>query len=152
MPKLSKILVPVDFSPSSKAALEYAVFLSEKTGAEIQVLHAWEVPAYLRPDLTVWSGEVSATLADHAKQEAEKAMHAFLSDSKLEGRKGLEYEIVYGAPYATILSAIESGGYDLVAMGTHGRSGLSHLVLGSVAEKIVRHAKCPVLTIRAHKD
>ncbi len=149
MSNFNKILVPVDFSPSSKLALEYALTLAERFGGSVHVLHAWEVPAYLRPDLTVWSGEVSATLADHAHAEAERALLQFLADMKLVGRKNVTSQIISGSPYATILAIAEEGKYDMIAMGTHGRTGLSHLVLGSVAEKIVRHSKCPVLTVRA---
>lgn len=146
---LKKILVPVDFSPSSRRALEYALALAERFQGKVEVLHCWEVPAYLRPDLTVWSGEVSVTLADHARREAEKGMQEFLADLKATG--SVTSRVVAGAPYATILAACDETACDLVVMGTHGRTGLSHLVLGSVAEKVVRHAKCPVMTVRAPK-
>ncbi|SRR5260221_6976598 len=146
--KYRKILVPVDYSPSSKLALEYALMLADRFDAKVHLLHAWEVPAYLRPDLTVWSGEVSATLADHARAEAERGMKEFLADPKVAGRQNVTSEVVAGTPYSAVLRAIDEGGFDLTAMGTHGRTGLSHLLLGSVAEKVVRHAKCPVLTVR----
>ena len=146
--QIRKILVPVDFSPSSRLAVEHAFLLAERFGATVHLLHAWEVPTYLRPDLTVWAGDVSATLADHARSEADKAMKEFLGDTKASERAGVTHEVRAGSPFATILSAVETGGYDLVAMGTHGRSGIPHLVLGSVAERVVRHAPCPVLTVR----
>lgn len=149
---LKRILVPVDFSPSSRLALDYALALAERFQASVDVLHCWEVPAYLRPDLTVWSGEVSVTLADHARREAEKGMQEFLADAKSKGSLPVASRIVAGAPYATILAACDESGCDLVVMGTHGRTGLSHLVLGSVAEKVVRHAKCPVMTVRAPRN
>ncbi len=147
--KIRKILVPVDFSPSSRVALDAALTLARRFEASIQVLHCWDVPQYLRPDITVWSGEVSVTLADHAKLEAEKSMTAFLSDAPNQPGLSLTSKVVLGTPYSTILAAIEEGRFDMVVMGTHGRTGLSHLILGSVAEKIVRHATCPVLTVRA---
>jgi nucleotide-binding universal stress UspA family protein len=149
MTGFAKILVPTDFSPSSGLALEHAVAFADRFGAAIHVLHSWEVPAYLRPDLTVWSGEVSATLSEHAQREAEKGMELFLADAKVAGRKGLTSQVVCGSPYSTVLAAAEEGHFDLIAMGTHGRTGLSHLLLGSVAEKVVRHARCAVLTVRA---
>jgi universal stress protein A len=145
---LKKILVPVDFSPASAQALAQAMTLAEPFSGSLHVLHTWEVPTYLRPDLTVWSGDVSATLADHAKREAEKNMHRFLEDARLLESPHVTSEVLWGAPYPTILAVAEEGGYDLIAMGTHGRTGLAHLVMGSVAEKVVRHAKCPVLTVR----
>lgn len=144
-----KILVPVDYSPSSKLALEWALVLAESMDASIHVLHTWEVPHYLRPDLTVWSGEISETLADHTRAEAEKGMRAFLAGMKVEGRPNVTTQVLPGTPYATIVEIAKERAFDMIAMGTHGRSGVAHLLLGSVAEKVVRHAPCPVLTIRA---
>jgi nucleotide-binding universal stress UspA family protein len=147
--KQQKILVPVDYSASSKLALHYAMMFAEKFGSNVHVFNAWEVPPYLRPDLTVWSGEVSATLSDHARAEAEKGMKEFLADTGVEGRANVTNQIIGGAPYSTILTIAKEGSFDLIAMGTHGRTGVSHLLLGSVAERVVRHAPCPVLTVRA---
>jgi nucleotide-binding universal stress UspA family protein len=103
----------------------------------------------LRPDLTVWAGEVSATLAEHTRSEAERGMKEFLERCGAAGRAKLTSRVLPGPAYQVIVSAAEEGAFDLIAMGTHGRTGISHLVLGSVAEKVVRHAKCPVLTVRA---
>jgi universal stress protein A len=144
-----KILVPVDYSPSSKLALEWALVMAESMDASVHVLHTWEVPHYLRPDLTVWSGEISETLADHTRAEADKGMRGFLAAAKVEGRPNVTSQVLPGTPYATILEVVKQQGFDLIAMGTHGRTGVAHLLLGSVAEKVVRHAPCPVLTIRA---
>jgi len=144
-----KILVPVDYSPSSKLALEWALVLADSMKASVHVLHTWEVPPYLRPDLTVWSGEISETLADHTHAEADKGMRAFLAAMKVEGRPNVTSQVLPGTPYATIVEVAKERGFDMIAMGTHGRSGVAHLLLGSVAEKVVRHAPCPVLTIRA---
>jgi universal stress protein A len=153
-----KILVPTDFSPSSKLALEYAMTLAAAFRSEVHIFNAWEVPPYLRPDLTVWVGDVSTTLSAHARGEAEKAMLEFLADAKVDespppgtsqGRARVTSQVMNGEPYATILSIAKEGSFDLIAMGTHGRTGIAHLVLGSVAERVVRHAPCPVLTIRA---
>jgi nucleotide-binding universal stress UspA family protein len=149
---IRNILVPVDFSPSSKLALEYALSFAERYSATVRVLHAWEVPAYVRPDLTVWSGQLSSTLCDTIRLGAEKAMKEFVSNATVADRQDVTSQIVEGPPYAVILSALEAGIYDLVVMGTHGRTGLSHLVLGSVAEKVVRHSKQPVLTVRAPRS
>ncbi|HEX4335128.1 MAG TPA: universal stress protein [Polyangiaceae bacterium] len=144
-----KILVPVDYSPSSRLALEWALSLADRLDSTVHVLHTWEVPAYLRPDLTVWSGEVSETLADHTRVEAEKGMRLFLADANAAERPNVTSQVVGGAPYSTIIAMATEGAFDMIAMGTHGRSGVAHLVMGSVAEKVVRHAPCPVLTIRA---
>ena len=143
-----KILVPVDFSPSSKLAVEHALALAGHFQGTVHVLHAWELPAYLRPDLTVWSGELNAPLELHARGEAEKAMREFVADTHLKDRPDVTTELRSGVLYSTILAVAEQGEFDLIVMGTHGRTGFSHVVLGSVAEKIVRLAKCPVLTVR----
>jgi nucleotide-binding universal stress UspA family protein len=151
-PTFRNILVPVDFSPPSNLALKYALELSRTFGATLHVIHAWEVPAYLRPDLTVWAGEVSTTLSDQVRLGAENAMRELSRDYGLDGNDAITCELIPGAPYNTILEVAKDGEFDLVVMGTHGRTGLSHALLGSVAEKVVRHAACPVLTVRVPGD
>lgn len=143
------MLVPVDFSPPSTAAIRHAVDLARALGGTIHVLHAWEVPAYLRPDLTIWSGEMSATLSEQVRLGAENAMHEFSKTNGLEDNQAVTCEVVEGDPYNAILTVAKDGAFDLIVMGTHGRTGISHVLLGSVAEKVVRHAQCPVLTVRA---
>ena len=151
-PKFRKMLVPVDYSPPSTAAIRYAVDLAHAFGGTVHVLHAWEVPAYLRPDLTIWSGEMSSTLAEQVRLGAENAMREFSKTNGLGGDEAVTYEVVQGDPYNAILAVAKDGAFDLIVMGTHGRTGISHVLLGSVAEKVVRHANCPVLTIRASAE
>lgn len=148
-PSFQKILVPVDFSASSAAALKLAMELSAAFRGSVHLIHAWEVPAYLRPDLTVWAGEVSATLGDQMRFGAERAMQDFSKENGLEGNPSVTTEVLQGRPYEVITSSADEGHFDLIVMGTHGRTGMSHLFLGSVAEKVVRHSRCPVLTVRA---
>ena len=147
--RVKKILVPVDFSLSSKRALEWALDFAERFNAQIIVLHTWEIPAYLRPDLTVWSGDISATLSDYARADAEKNMQAFLKETRAGERANVSSMVEPGAAYPTILRVAGERGIDLIAMGTHGRMGVAHLLLGSTAERVVRYATCPVLTVRA---
>ena len=143
-----KILVPVDFSPMSRAAVEQALGFAQLFHGSIHLLHVWEVPAYLRPDLTVWSEDLSASLELHLRAEAENAMRHLMVDTSLEGRAGVETEIRSGTPHSTIVEVAEDGRFDLIVMGTHGRGALSRLLMGSVAERVVRLASCPVLTVR----
>jgi nucleotide-binding universal stress UspA family protein len=75
-------------------------------------------------------------------------MREFLADAKVGENANVTSQVVNGAPYATILAMAKEGNFDLIAMGTHGRTGVAHLVLGSVAERIVRHSPCAVLTVR----
>ena len=148
---LKKILSPVDFSDCSKAALRHAVFLGDRFDAPIHLLHVSHVPGPLRPDLTVWAGNASASLAEHVRQEAAQALEQFVVAAGIKDRPGLTVETASGAPAATIVTKARDGGFDLIVMGTHGRTGISHLVLGSIAENVVRHAQCPVLTVRPEK-
>jgi nucleotide-binding universal stress UspA family protein len=145
---LRRILVPVDFSPCSKAAVSYACFLAERFDAAVDVLHVWQTPDYTSPEQLVQvPGETQHTLASLARRKAEVAMEGFLADLKTPVKLASRFES--GDAYSTILNFAVEGWYDLVVMGTHGRTGLSHLVMGSVAEKVARSAPCPVLSVRA---
>jgi universal stress protein A len=148
MREIRKLLVPVDFSSCSRTALEYAVSLAEKLGAEIDVLHAWTAPAYVSPYVAVQvsTGGPSQTLETLAREEAEKEMSQFLASVPKPGGKEIGVRIEYGFEADVITSAAAS--YDLVVMGTHGRKGLAHLLIGSVAERVVRQCPVPVLTVR----
>lgn len=152
MHKISSILVPVDFSESARAALEQAVYFAERFDARLEVLHVWEVPAYVRPDLVVWmegSDEHRKPMADVAEARAEEEMDSLLRELPPEARRRITERLVGGDPVDVILRLSRDEPFDLVVMGTHGRTGLSHLLLGSVAERVVRGSGCPVLTVRA---
>jgi len=142
---IKRILVAADFSECSRSALEFALGLAEQVGATIEVVHAWASPAYVSPSIavTVAPDVPSSTLEVIAREEAGKSMDAFLASvpttQKVTGR------IEFG-PEAEVIVAIAEQ-FDLLIVGTHGRSGLAHFVLGSVAERIVRRSKTPVLTV-----
>lgn len=145
-----KILVPVDFSTCSGAALDYALMLQRELGAELEVLHAFEIPAFVPPHVVVMMGDVEASLADHAEQEARRELDAFLD--RHGAKPNTPRHVFLGPPGLVVLERLESNGVDLVVMGTHGRTGLARWVMGSTAEKVLRGAKCPVLTIRSDQD
>ena len=147
-----RILYPTDCSDSSRPALEHALLLADKFGAQIEVLHVWHVAYHVRPDLTVWMGaRGERPLLDVLEADAKTHTEEFLASLAEEVRRGLSVRVVQGDPAATIVETARNDSADLIVMGTHGRSGLEHLALGSVAEKVVRHAPCPVLTVRASR-
>ena len=143
---LNRILVPVDFSPCSRAALDYAAFLGERFGAAIDVLHVWQPPRSVWEPL--YTMEVSHhRLAHFESTEAGREMKEFLAHLEDQTHIKVRGRLETGDPYKTILGVAVEDSYDLIVMGTQGRTGMSHLLLGSLAEAVVRRAPCPVLTI-----
>jgi nucleotide-binding universal stress UspA family protein len=137
----AKILCPVDFDENSLEALDRAVAIARHFNAKLLVMHV--VPLVLQ------FGEVPIPPQTY-KAQKDEAM-AKLNQLAIDKLGGVEHEthIYTGDVHASILQAIEKFTPDLVVMATHGRVGLSHLILGSVAEVVVRKANCPVMTIRA---
>jgi nucleotide-binding universal stress UspA family protein len=152
VPTFSKILAPTDFSDDSKNALAYAIELAQKFGSEIIVEH---VDQPLSP---VMIGDLSPGLdmstvnriAEEQRLMALKELDQVIARLREAGVKARSLMRV-GAPFLEIISAAQSEGVDLIVMGTHGRSGLAHVLMGSVAERVVNKAHCPVLTVR-HPD
>ena len=148
--KIRKILVPLDFSPPSDYALSYAKALGADFGASLHVLHVvedrlmtgpWPVEAYL--------GELPR-LREGLIKDAESRM---LECLKSIGQSGIQAtgEVLIGSPFQTIVDLAFTSGADLIVMSTHGRTGITHLLIGSVAERVIRHASCPVLVVRERK-
>jgi len=127
-----KILFPVDFSECSPRLAPYAINLARKYDAKLYLLY------------------VVHTMTRFGFMWVEKNMKAFCRDH-LEGFTNYETSVVIGDPSEDILKFVENEGIDVIVMGTHGRKGLERTVFGSVAEKVVRGALCPVLTINPHK-
>jgi nucleotide-binding universal stress UspA family protein len=141
------ILCPVDFSPGSSAATEYAIDLAETLGARVCLLHAYPLPMLAAPDGGLM---VTPEVVAQMSEEAERAIGELAG--RYEGRGvAIETRVGDGAPHAEILRVAGQVGADLIVMGTHGRSGLAHLLLGSVAEKVLRASTIPVLTVRMPK-
>jgi nucleotide-binding universal stress UspA family protein len=146
---IKKILCPIDCSKGSGVALEYALAFAAQTGAEVHLLHVWQVHYQVRQDLSVWmeahgQQPIARVIEDEAREETDR----FLMSLAAEARSKLTIHIVEGEPWRTVVDMAARDGFDMIAMGTHGRTGVVHLYLGSVAEKVVRHATCPVLTVR----
>jgi nucleotide-binding universal stress UspA family protein len=142
VPRLRTILVPVDFSDCSRQALEYAAHTAGHFGASLTLLHVVEPVSY-GLDFTLASSQQGPEM--RAQLEARLAeLAATLSAQWLT----TDAVIRGGTPASSILDLARQRSYDLIIMGTHGRRGLSHLACGSVAEAVLRHASCPVLTVK----
>jgi nucleotide-binding universal stress UspA family protein len=144
------ILVPTDFSEPSSAALTYAKQLADALNASIHLLHVAEDP--LRQPWTLETYGISPldVLADITAQ-AQKDLERALPESERK-RYRAELVTVVGSPFGEILNYARKNNVDLIVMGTHGRGGLAHMIVGSVAERVVRFAPCPVLTVRAQAE
>jgi nucleotide-binding universal stress UspA family protein len=145
---ISHILMPTDFSWASQAALEMAVDLARRFGARLTLFHAHQVPSYVFPDGVM---PVQSQMLMELERTVVAELTRLAAPIAAQGLK-VETRHTLGAPAAEICRAAEELGADLVVMGTHGRSGLGHFLLGSVAEKVLRRAHCPVLTIHGHEE
>ena len=137
------VLVPHDFSDTAQAALDYAVALAGKLQARVTVLHCYELPSYGFPEGVGLTAELVQGI-QHASEDGLKAVTAKARRPGLEVAELLRQ----GPAWSEIDAVARAAKVDLVVMGTHGRKGLSRALLGSVAEKVVRTAPCPVLTVR----
>ena len=141
-----RILVPIDFSPPSDAALEYARSVAASYGASLHLLHVAEDPYRAFYSAEVFVPEIEGLreeiLIDTEKRLKERLRPADLTDFQATA------DSVIGTPAGSIVEYAGGHDIDLIVMGTHGRGGMSHLLMGSVAERVVRTAPCPVLTVR----
>ena len=148
---IRRILVPTDFSEPSQRATEYALTLAERMGASVDLLHVWEPPRHLEAEtLVMVPGEPGATLERLSLAQAGRRMHAW-SERYRSSPVPLRVHLERGSAADTILR-VASSGYDLVVMGTHGRTGLSRLLPGSVARKVTTRAPCPVVTVHPEEQ
>jgi nucleotide-binding universal stress UspA family protein len=149
MSTITRVLAPVDFSAGSKAALDWALTFADRFKAQLQILHVWDVPVAMRPDLMVWfEGGDQQPLESVILRQATEEMAGFLAELPESSRARVDARIERGSPVHTILNIAKSEGFDLLVMGTHGRTGLGHVLMGSVTERVIRQAPCPVLTVR----
>ncbi len=142
-----RICCPIDFSDASHAAMEVAADLARRFGAELVLLHAYPIPGYTFPDGSiVASPRMMQDLADQAQRHLE----AWAADAaRIAGAAAVTTEKAVGEPASEIVSFARARAIDLLVLGTHGRSGIEHALMGSVAERVVRKAQCPVLTVRS---
>lgn len=152
MKTVQKILVPVDFSENSARALEYAARLARLFGATLEVLHVWSVPASLPEDALVMAGSGAIKLIDLVQSRAEEELLAFVSRAVDRGVVVTRTRAEPGVASRVILDAVKNDAYDLIVMGSRGRSSVADVLLGSVAERVVRRAPCPVVTLRSKPE
>lgn len=137
------ILVPTDFGSSSDHALTYAVELAKALSAEVVVLHTYELPIVGFPDgALVATPEMATRMGEAAASGMKTALATHAS-----GGVPIRSVIRQGVPWQTIVDYAQEIGAGMIVMGTHGRRGLPRALLGSVAEKVVRTATCPVLSV-----
>jgi nucleotide-binding universal stress UspA family protein len=153
--RLNRILVPVDFSSASREAMELALYLMDELGSHVAALHVWTLPVLAASGdvLIAFPGQPHVRATDWMEKQARDSLLGFLgSFGELADR--VERRLESGRPQDLIVEIAAREGFDLIIMGTHGRTGLSHLLIGSVAERVVRLAPCPVTTVkpRATKD
>ena len=150
MISLQKILVPTDLSACSARALEKAQAFAVAFSATLDLLYVWSAPPLIAPEALITGlGIDEQPLLDWMRSGTRELLGKFESEARSTGVTINASFCEPGDPAAAIVELASSGGYDLLVMGTHGRSGIRHALLGSVAEKVVRRAPCPVLTVRS---
>lgn len=138
------ILVPVDYSEPSRRALELALALD---GAEVHVVHVWDRPPYVGEQVVTHTDGARRSLAELIRENAEREMTEFLAQVKSPPGKTYEHHLISGEPVTAILAEAAKPTYDLIVVGTNGRTGMTKLLLGSVTEKLIRLSPIPVLTV-----
>ncbi len=144
MSTITRILVPTDFSDHAHDALSYAAVLSQKFEAPVVLLHVYASAVIPVPGGYVL---VSATELSDLRMRLTEGLDVEKQCALDQGAFAVATALTDGTPWQQIVSAADEHDCDLIVLGTHGRTGLSHLIIGSVAEKVVRKAPCPVLTV-----
>ncbi len=145
MATITRILVPLDLGESAERTLDYAETLATRFDASLVLLHVVPNP-YLTAASDVYMPPPQEFL-DELERDARKRLNEILTES-VRNRLKVEAIVEIGDAPSEIIAYARGAGVDLIVMGTHGRTGVAHFVLGSVAERVVRTAPCPVLTIR----
>ncbi len=143
MISLKKILCPIDHSDCSKEALKYAVSLAMKDEAKLLLLHVIDIRSF-----SEGLDAMSKPLPDEVTLEQLRVKLLDCIPEEIRDDMDIEAIVTQGIPFAEIISVAKEKEIDMIVIGSHGRTGLSHMMLGSVSEKVVRKAPCPVLTVR----
>lgn len=149
MKPFSKILVPVDFGPHSVEAVRRGVELAGLLNAQVVLAYAYEPVDYPLPEGLV---SYPPEQLERMTEELRKRLEAARQDAESAGGRAVTSRLLYGAAAPSIIDLAAQEGFDLIVMGTHGRKGVGRWVMGSVAEKVVRNARCAVLIVKQASD
>ena len=148
MLKLETLLVPTDFSADAETALGEAIAMAKAMGSRIHLIHVYHLPAYAAAP---WGYSYPTDLFTEVRQHVAARIADEQKRVEAEGIS-TSTEVVEGAPSEAIVECAQRIGADMIIMGTRGLTGVKHVVLGSVAERTLRHAACPVMTVKARDD
>ncbi len=145
---IRRIMIPIDYSENSKVALAYGAELALGFGASLDIVHVWDRPTYLTDAVMVQRpGEAHKPIGELIRENAQHDMTEFLSQLNLPVGLSSNSRLISGEPASALIAELKKGEHDLVVLSTHGRTGLAHLLLGSIAERLVRLSPVPVLTV-----
>lgn len=149
----NKIIYPTDFSPAAEAVFDTAQRLARDSDSLLMIVHVVEpvvaaTPGTVAPPVTIGGTDLSETQQKAIEEAREELQKVVPTDSAIR----FEHRVIEGLASDGILNLAELEQPDLIIMATHGRTGLKRLLMGSVAEKVVRHARCPVLTLKTSKS
>lgn len=147
-PDIKRILVPLDFSANSTRALDYAVGMAVKFDAAIHLVHVCEVPSMITASMDAYA----IAYTDWSQRLGEEANAQLLREAARVKDVPVTTEVLFGSAALSIIDAAGTNQADLVVMGTHGHGAMMHMVMGNVAERVVRGAPCPVLTVREPRE
>ena len=147
-PDIKRILVPLDFSTSSRRALDYAVGVAQKFDASLHLVHVCETPSMMTASIDAYA----IAYADWNQRLGEEAERELVKISTSLKGIVVTTEVLFGRAAAAIIEAAETNAADLIVMGTHGHGAVMHVLMGNVAERVVRTAACPVLTVREPRE
>jgi nucleotide-binding universal stress UspA family protein len=146
--ELKRVLCPVDFSDNARHALDYAESLAASHGAEVRLVHIIQADVLAMATDPMLPEFDSRVLEDYS-QACTRQLEEWTQQSKERCGLDVDSEARTGSAFIEVITAARAWEADLIVMGTHGRSGIAHMMMGSVAEKVVRKAPCPVLVVRA---
>ena len=142
--QLKKILVPYDFSDHSKEALDWALELADTWQARVELLHV----IHILPPVVDIPSDMYADVERDQIADAQQRLEALRTEKTSDTPATIDIHVQRGVPFQAICDYAETHQADMIVMGSHGRTGLSHVFLGSVAERVIRHAPCPVLVTK----